>query len=86
MGITQPAEVDIETRPECSQNWEQVFVECDTTEFWQERGISKDRDRQKGADGETQAFDFLKCNQAEISEADALYYQYSKPFFSLAPI
>ncbi|KAF5893552.1 Crotonobetainyl-CoA reductase [Clarias magur] len=51
MGITQPAEVDIETRPECSQNWEQVFVECDTTGFWQERGISKDGDGQKGADG-----------------------------------
>lgn len=48
MGITQGVQVDIATRPECSQNWEQVFVECDTTGLWQDQRISKDRDEQKG--------------------------------------
>lgn len=86
MTITQRAQVDIATRPECSQNWDQVFVECDTTGFWQARGISKDRDGQKKSRWWNTRIWFLKCNQAEVSEADASYHRYYKLLLLLVQI
>lgn len=76
MGITQGVQVDIATRSECSQNWDQVFVECDTTGFCQDQRISNREMTErwaKRADGETQELIFLKCKQKEISKADTLY-------------